>query len=238
MTKINRKKLKQDDEFITFSQQAIAWSKEHARTLSVVVGSVLVAVVVVVVWQSYVANRDADAARALAKAFAPYAQAVENHAVKGKPASAEADLRRVAEQYGAAPAGQQGRLALAGLLMQQSRFKQAAEQFNILSQERSLPRDLQPLVWHGLGQAQEALKDYGQAVASYQKSIELAGPSQAAAFRLDKARALEAGGKTAEAKAVYEQFLKQNPAGPGATVAKSRLVAMGVDVNGLLSPGQ
>lgn len=238
MAKLNRKKLKQDDEFITLTQQAVTWCKQNAITLSVVVGAVLVAMAVVVGWQTYTARRDADAALALARAFAPYAQAVEGHAQGKQAGSAEADLRKVVSQYGSAPAGQQAGLALAGLLMQKSSFAQAAEQYGILSKESSLPTQLQPLVWHGLGQALEAQKKYDQAVSAYDKAIALAGPSQSAAFSLDKARALEAGGKKDAAKQVYEKFLKENPGRPGVLMAQSRLVAMGVDVSGLQTRAQ
>lgn len=238
MSKINRKKLlSQNDEFIDFSAGAVIWCKENYKLLIAGLSVLVVLLAAVVGWQAYVDHRDISAAQAMAEAYAPYAQAVERQQPEETEAAAKG-LAQVADLYGSAPAGVQARLALAGLYMQQQKYPEAQGQYEILSTEDTLPMELVPLVWHGLGQALEAQMYFKRATAAYQKAIDLAGPAQAAGFKLDQARAYEAAGEKNQAKQLYENFIREDPSRSGAAIAQSRLVAMGVDVTRLFGSSE
>jgi predicted negative regulator of RcsB-dependent stress response len=233
MRKANRKKLlKEPDEFLTLTQRAIQWAQNNTRLIIVVVCA---AVVVVGAWvgiSSYLEHRRVQAAEALAAAFADYALSVDGRAKPQQEKEAVSRLQKVAEQYGATPAGIQARLALGSLLVQQGSYARAREVLSALSEEPDLPPEIAALVWQALGQALEGEKKYSQAAEAYGQAVRLAGPNLALMFRLDQARALAAAGDKDQAARLYRGILEKYPSRPEARTARERLAALGLEARG------
>jgi predicted negative regulator of RcsB-dependent stress response len=230
MAKVNRKKLlKEPDEFLTFSDKAIAWSKENAKLL---MGAAAVLVGVVAAWViigTYLQHRQDEAADALAGSFESYAKAVEGKADPSQEKAARQSLAKVVEKYGATPAGIQARLALGDLLVEKGKYPEAEKVLNELCEEADLPPAMRPLAWHGLGLSLEGQKKYAEAAKAYESAMREAGPTLRNSYRLDLARVQEAAGEKEAAIKSYSDAVAQPPDPTSLDMVRSRLVALGVD---------
>ena len=234
MAKINRKKLlKEPDEFLTLSQRALAWSREHAKVILAVAVGLALAIGAFVGLQTYLEYRDNQAADTLARSFEDYAKAVEGKAGPAQEQAARANLAKVVEQYGATPAGIQARLALGDLLLEKSKYAEAEKVFSELTEETDLPAAMRPLAWHGLGVSLEGQKKYAEAADAYTSAMKEAGPALRNSYRLDLARVQEAAGNKTAAIQAYREAVQEPPDPASADLARSRLVALGVDPAGL-----
>ncbi len=230
MSKVNRRKLlKEPDEFLTFSEQAVQWCQENTRIVIYVVVLAVLAVGFGVGFKAYLDHRAEQAAAAMDQAFDTFAVAVKGKGGKAMTQAALRGLDRVVESYGATPAGIQARLALGALLLEKGKFKQAIPVFQELTQDTDTPQELLPLAWHGLGVALEGAKRYQEAAEAYAAAIAAAGPNLALGFRLDQARVLAAAGKREQAARYYRQVMKDAAGKTLAQVAKASLVDMGLD---------
>ncbi len=230
MSKVNRRKLlKEPDEFLTFSEQAVRWCQENTRIVIYVVVLAVLAVGFGVGFKAYLDHRAEQAAAAMDQAFGTFAVAVEGKGGKAMSQAALKSLDQVVKSYGATPAGIQARLALGALLLEKGKYQQAIPVFHELTQDTDTPLELLPLAWHGLGVALEGTKKYEDAAEAYDAAIAAAGPNLALGFRLDQARVLAAAGKRGQAAKLYRQVMKDAAGQPLARVAKSSLVDMGLE---------
>lgn len=229
MVKVNRKKLlKEPDEFLTFSSRAMHWAKSNLRVL-IWAGSAMVAALALVVGiQTYLNQRNAQAASDLGRVFGAYQAALSGQLDESQLVLVVQALEAVAGEYSATPAGQQARLAYGNLHLQMNAYEQAARAFSLLADEPRLPATLQPMAHLGLGQALEGQKKYPEAAEAYAAAARLAGPNLAAQARLDQARVLEAAGNQGAALGLYRQILKEADRSLQAS-ARSRLVALNQD---------
>jgi tetratricopeptide (TPR) repeat protein len=231
MSKISRKKLKEPDEFLTISEQAVEWCQNNSRIVIFVVAAAVVAIGAVVGLNTYLDHRADQAATAMDRAFDHYASVIEGGAQgKAKPNGAIKSLERVAAQYGATPAGLQARLALGSLLLERGEYQRARPIFDKLSQEPDLPLELQPLIWGGLGAALEGAKKYNEAAEAYAAAERASGDALAVRFRLDQARVLQAAGDLKKAESLYRRVLADGPDDRSEVrIARASLVDMGLD---------
>ena len=230
MAKIDRKKLlKEPDEFLTLSGRAIKWAQGNLRLLTMVAAGVVVLGLAGLGLNAYLEYRQGQASVALGKAFVDYSAYLSGKDDSKTSAQAIAGLEKVAADYGSTPAGHQARLALGGLLMDAGDYAKAAQVLASLADEPDLVPALAPLAWHGLAQAQEAAGKYGEAAASYERAISLAGPAFGASYQMDRARALEAAGDKEAALKIYRQVLGSPPDGESVQTARTRMVALGVE---------
>lgn len=230
MAKIDRKKLlKKPDEFLTFSEKAVAWAKENSKLLVGIAGGLAIAAALWVGLSTYLEHRQDQAANALAVSFENYAKAVEGKADQGQVKAARESLAKVVDQYGATPAGIQARLALGDLLVEKAQYADAEKILNELCEETDLPPGMLPLARHGLGLSLEGQKKYKEAAAAYEAAMQEAGPSLRNSYRLDLARVQEAAGDKGAAIKTYKQAVSQPPDPSSLDLVKSRLVALGVD---------
>ena len=230
MSKVNRRKLlKEPDEFLTFSEQAVRWCQENSRVVIYVVVLAVLAVGFGVGFNAYLDHRAEQAAAAMDQAFDTFAVAVEGKGGQAMSQAALKSLEGVVKTYGATPAGIQARLALGALLLEKGKFKEAVPVFQELTQDTATPPELIPLAWHGLGVALEGAKKYQDAAEAYDAAIAAAGPSLALGFRLDQARVLAAAGKRDKAAQLYRQVLREAAGQPLAQVARASLVDLGLD---------
>ena len=237
MAKIDRKKLlKEPDEFLTISDQAVRWSRTHTRLLIISVASLLAVLILVVGIQTYLNHRQAQGAQALAQAFTYYADTVLGQAEPAQANAAVKELTQVVEQYGATDAGQQAALALGDVHLRLGQYAQAEKALRELSDEPGLPPELAPLIWRGLGQALEGQKKYGEAAEAYQGAVKAAGPRLANLFKLDQARVLAAAGQSSQAQEVYLSLAGQDQDLTVSQLARQRLVALGVAPESLPAP--
>jgi predicted negative regulator of RcsB-dependent stress response len=230
MAKINRKKLlKEPDEFLTFSEQAVAWAKDNAKFLMGVAVCLALAVGAWVGIGAYMEHRQDQAAGALANSFESYAKAVEGKADPAQEKTARESLAKVVDEYGSTAAGIQARLALGDLLVEKAKYADAEKVFQTLSAESGLPPAMGPLAWHGLGLSLEGQQKYTEAAGAYEKAMKEAGPTLRNSYRLDLARVQEAAGQKDAAIKTYREAVANPPDPSSLDLVKSRLVVLGVD---------
>jgi predicted negative regulator of RcsB-dependent stress response len=230
MAKIDRKKLlKKPDEFLTFSEKAVNWSKENSKLLMGIAGGLVFAVAVWVGLSTYLEHRQDQAANALAASFENYSKAVEGKADPDQVKAARQSLAKVVDQYGATPAGIQARLALGDLLVEKAKYSDAEKILSELSKETELPPGMRPLAWHGLGLSLEGQKKYKESASAYESAMKEAGPTLRNSYRLDLARVQEAAGDKDAAIKTYSEAVSQPPDPSSLDLVHSRLVALGVD---------
>lgn len=230
MAKINRKELlKKPDEFQTFSERAITWVRDNQKKFYISLGGLVAAIALVVGIQTYLDYRVHAASNALSPAFQQYMDAVFGEKTPAKLAEAEKALSSITSEYGATPAGMQGRLALGNLLLEQGKWAESQKIFEELAEEPDLPAEFMPFALHGLGLSLEGQKKYTKAKDAYADAARICGPNEKITYEMAQARVLAAKGDKNAAADIYRQ-IAQNPTDPqNAQIAKESLVALDLD---------
>ncbi|MBI5523018.1 MAG: tetratricopeptide repeat protein [Desulfarculus sp.] len=230
MAKVDRKKLlKQPDEFLTFSGRAIRWGKQNLKMLTIGGSALVLAIAVTLGIQTYLNYRASQAGKALAEVYDDFVAIMIGQADAAQAESVATGLGQVVERFGATEAGMQARLALGELWLRQGQPEKAEKALLSLSEEPYLPAPLAPLALAALGRSLEQRQKLSEAAEAYANAAKAAGPSQAALFRLDRARVLEAGGDKAQAEALYRELLRGAKDPLLSQTARQRLVALGLE---------
>ena len=149
-----------------------------------------------------------------------YFQARQSAAAGNLPL-AVSDLRKVVTRYGGTAAGTQAAMFLAQALYDQKKHKEG-----IAELEKALgdaPDDLVPSIHALIAAGHEELKDFPAAAAAYKAaSAATRFPAEKAQYLASAGRAFMAGGKTAEARAIWIE-LAADETGPMAAEARVRL---------------
>ena len=197
--KIDRKALRQPDEFQTLSAQAGTWVREHQ---TVAIGVVAAAVVLVAVL-ALAGRVRASRTQAAAVDF----RAAHDLFEAGKYPEAAKGFGDLADAYPSTSFGTLGTLYRGHALLRQGDAAGALGAYqNFLASAVASP-DLRQEALMGLAAAREKSGDTASAREAYAQAAEAAGPFRTDAL-LAGARLDEAQGRTAEAHAVYEQLLK------------------------------
>lgn len=131
------------------------------------------------------------------------------------------DLRNVTVRYSGTPAATQAALVIAQILYDQGKYREGLAELGKAS--GSPPETLAPSVHVMRAAGLEGLKRFDQAAAEYEKAAELTRfPNDASSYRASAARALMAGGKPNEARAIWAE-LAEEPDGAMVSEARVRL---------------
>jgi hypothetical protein len=214
--KLNRKALREPDEFQTLTGQVAAWAQAN-RTILVVVGVaavVLAAVGAGVSW--YRARQDAAAAVRFQSAHdefqaSRWAEAAEAFAGLGRDFAGTGYGRLAALYQGHALARKPDAAAAATAYEE---FLAASPATEYLRQEALV----------GLARAREANGDAAGAREAYEQAAAIEGPFRTDA-RLSLGRLYEAGGQPDKAKELYVAMLKESPSGFARSVLEAKIPA-------------
>jgi tetratricopeptide (TPR) repeat protein len=214
--KLNRKALREPDEFQTLTGQVAAWARAN-RTALVAVAAAALAIAAVgagVNWYR---------ARQSAAAGVRFQTAYDVFQAGRWPEAADA-FAGLARDY---PQTSYGRLAIlyqghalsrkpdaAGAATAYGEFLAGSPPTDYLRQEALL----------GLARAREATGDAAGARDAYEQAAALDGPFRGDA-RLSLARLYEAGGQPEKAKELYLAVLKESPSGFARTVLEAKIPA-------------
>jgi len=200
--KIDRKALRQPDEFQTLSTQAAEWVRTHQPVAYGVLGAVVVLMLVVLVVgrirtvHSEAAALDFRAAHALFDA--------------GKYADAARAFAGLSDTYTGTPFGRLATLYRGHALVRQGDAAGAVTAYQGFLAGGVASDDLRQEGLMGLAYAREKTGDVAGALETYTQAGELAGPFRTQA-QLGAARIDEAQGRTEQAHAIYEQLQKDDP---------------------------
>lgn len=141
----------------------------------------------------------------------------------GNAALATTDLQRVSTRYKGTQSGAQAAMLLAQMNYEQGKFAEGVQILEPYQTERAAGHSL-AAVYALVADGQLAQGKTDEAAGSYAKAataIEL--PGSRAMYRAKQARALMAGGKNAEARAIWEELAKDPEAAVVANEANIRL---------------
>ncbi len=184
--KISRKKLREPDEFVTFTQRALGWLYDN-RTMLITAGLIVIAVVLGSFgWRWYVEEATLEAS----------ASFVEARDILDAPVAGSSDpgLAGTSQADGSYPSEQDKlRAALAALEQVQQNYG--------TSQTASLAA-------YFIGESHWRLGEYDQAIAAFERYLEAEGAGgELAAFAVEGiAASLESKGEFARAKKHYQRL--------------------------------
>jgi len=189
------------------------WALVHSKGLSIAAGAILVAVGLA--WL-YVKSQQAQAQNASA-ALVQAEQAI----AAGNSALAQSDLERIVNRYGSTEAGRQAQLLLSQTYFDAGKYAEGIENLQKLIQAK--PKFVEASAYNLMGAGYEQQNKFDDAAGAYQKAASLAaGKSDRDSYLANAARALTAGGKTAEAVKIWSK-LATDPTSPAAAEARVRL---------------
>jgi predicted negative regulator of RcsB-dependent stress response len=189
------------------------WAMLHKREVSWAV--IALVIIVAGIWY-YERSQSIKAQRA----EAAYFQARQSAAAGNVPL-AVSDLKKVASRYEGTTAGTQAALTLAQTLYEQKKFKEGLDALK--AAEAKAPEDFKASIHVLEAGGYEESKDFVAAAEQYKLAAQMTRfPVDKAEYQAAAARAYSAGGKTAEAKAIWTELAKDETA-PTAAEARVRL---------------
>lgn len=211
--KITKKKLKQPDEFISFTERSYLFIGEHIKKIGV--GAILVLVLVssFFLFRMWDQRKEDEANQKFMLALEAY-QMVSSPYREGSPADYKKALEgfeEVIKAYSRTSSGKHSLIYKGGIHLRLSEFDEAINAYDTFLRKAGKERLYQLFAFEGLGYAHEGKKDYEKAVKAYQEIIKLGEKYQWAGIHLSLARCYEKLGKNDEALENYKVFLKASP---------------------------
>ncbi|MFQ5693649.1 MAG: tetratricopeptide repeat protein [Nitrospinota bacterium] len=211
--RIDRRKLKQPDEFITLTSRAIKYVQIHrARVVAAVVG-VLLIVVLVVAYRQYRTRQEDKAAVLVSQATEAFA----------KDPTQSAPFERVLRAYPGTQGARLARLYLGHVFYRRGEADKAAKVYGALVEDSATQEPILSRAILGQGYALIALKRCEEAETAFGRLSSAQPLSQQEAF-LAVGRCFELRGDRQAAFERYRQFAQKFPASPFLTEAfRSRI---------------
>jgi tetratricopeptide (TPR) repeat protein len=208
--KISKKKLKEPDEFITFTERTFLFVRKHLR--EVVIGtSVVVAIVIALsLFQMWEKRKEAEAQVTFASAMEAYQKATSSYGETTGQGLKEAlgKLEEVAKRYPRTGPGKLSYLYQGNLHLRQGSYDEAIKAFTTFLDKGGQEKLLRAFATEGLAYAYEGKKDFAKALEYYQRAIESAESLPMQNAHLGAGRCFERLGKREEALASYRAYLK------------------------------
>ena len=203
--RLTRKEIKQPDEFITLSGQALTWIRANQQLATIIGAAVVILIAVIGIGGAYHTAQQRDANADLGRAMARYDAS--------DYAAAAAQLEDVSTHWSGSQVA-----AIAGLLAANSALR-AGEADKALTALNGVPTSGLPVFLqqqHAVtwGAALAAKEQWADAAAKYKEAAAISGPYTGDAI-VGEARAQEKAGDAAKAKELYRQAYEQFPDMPG-----------------------
>ncbi|MGQ9645502.1 MAG: tetratricopeptide repeat protein [Thermodesulfobacteriota bacterium] len=224
--KIIKKKLKEPDELISFTEHALRLISRHYRRIiagGAVLGVLLLAYFLFEKWEE---KKEGEAYQLFAAVLERY-QVIES---PYREEGASADYKNLVEKFDEVitkfPRTSSGKLSLlhkANLHLKLSEFEEAIKTYEAFLQRAGKERLYRLFALEGLGYAYEGKKEYEKAIAAYEKMLEIGGGPQIANAHLSKGRCYEKLGKKKEALESYKAFLEVAPKSMMANFASGKI---------------
>lgn len=202
--KLNRKALREPDEFQTLTGQAAAWAEAN-RTALIAVGIAALTIAAVAAGVSWYRGRQASAA-------AIRFQSAHNEFQASRWAEAADAFAGLGRDYGGTSYGRLAALYQGHALLRKPDAAAAATAYREYLAASPPTEYLRQEALIGLARALEAGGDSPGAQGAYEQASAIDGPFKADA-QLSLARLYEAGGQPDKARELYQALQKDSPSG-------------------------
>ena len=223
--KIIKKKLKEPDEFISFTDHAFRFISRHYKwiiTGGIIVGVLLAAFFLFQKWEE---KKEAEAHQSFGTALAVY-HMLDSPNREGSPADFKSLIEKFDEVITKFPRTSSGKLSLlykGNLHLKVGEFDEAIKAYEAFLQKAGKERFYKLLATEGLGYAYEGKKEYEKAVEAYGRMLEMGEGLQVANAHLGRGRCYEKLGNKKEALESYRIFLQVAPKAMMANVVSARI---------------
>ena len=181
-------------------ENASMWAQANARPIAIAVAAVAVVALLIWGYRYMDTSKRSKASAALYAAQGPFQQ--------GNMAAADTALAKVVERFGGTSAGQQ-----AVLLLAQARYEQGDFPGGMKALEAGLGSasdEFKAPMHQLMGMGYEAQNQFEKAAEAYGKAAGAARfDGSRGEYKAAQARALQAGGKTAEARTIWEELAEK-----------------------------
>jgi tetratricopeptide (TPR) repeat protein len=223
--KIIKKKLKEPDEFISFTDHAFRFISRHSKRI--LTGGVILLVILVAffLFQKWEGKKEAEASQTFGAALEIY-QTLNSPYREGAPADYKSLQEKFDEVITKFPRTSSGKLALlykGNIHLGLGEFDEAIKAYQTFLQKAGKEKLYTYLATEGLGYAYEGKKDYEKAAEAYERTLEMGEGPQVANAYLNKGRCYEKLGKKKEALESYKGFLKVSPKSMMANMVSGRI---------------
>jgi tetratricopeptide (TPR) repeat protein len=208
--KIIKKKLKEPDEFISFTEQAFLFVKGHLKTIAT--GGILLFLILLslFLFQKWEEKKEGDADQKFGSALEIY-QMMNSPYREGSPSEYKTLLEKFDEVITTFPRTSSGKFSLlykGNIRLRLGEFDEAIKEYQSFLQKARKEKLYRLFAMEGLGYAYEGKKDYEKASEAYQKIIEIGESFQLSDAYLNIGRCYEKLGKNKDALENYRAFLK------------------------------
>ena len=208
--KITKKKLKEPDEFISFTQQAFLFITKHFKKVVTAGIIVLALILFIVLYQMWEKQKEVEASRDFGLAMEMYRKAGSMDRER-LPSEYKNVLARFDEVITKFPGTSSGRFSLlykGNIDLQMGEFEEAIKAYQAFLEKAGEEKLYRLFALEGLGYAYQGKKDYENALRTYQKIAEMGEGIQTADAYLNRGLCYERLGKNKEALENYKAFLK------------------------------
>jgi tetratricopeptide (TPR) repeat protein len=214
--KITKKKLKEPDEFITFTERSFLFIKAHLRKIAaagIVLLVILLSVALFLMWEK---RKEAEASQKFGLATEIY-QRVTSPSSEASATDYKSALEKFDEIVKSFPKTSAGRFSLlyeGNIHLRLGEYEEAVKAYSAFVEGGSKEKLYRYFAMEGLGHAYEGKKEYEKALQAYQKVLEMGDGFQIADAYLNMGICYEKLGKAKEALENYKSFLKNAPKSP------------------------
>ncbi len=210
MKKITKKKLKEPDEFLSFTGKTFLFITHHVKPI--VAGGIVVLILLlsIFLYQRWERRNEEEAYRKFNLAVYTY-EIVSSPYREGSPSEYKNVLEKLGEVIAKFPKTSSGKIALlyqGNIHLRLSEFEEATKSYQTFLQKAGKEKLYRIFAMEGLGYSYEGKKDYEKALQSYQKILEEGEHFQLGDAYLNMGRCYEKLGKNKEALENYKAFLK------------------------------
>lgn len=215
---LNRKALRQPDEFVTFIDQAGDWIVNNLVRVIIAAIAAVIIIVAIVGIRFYIDGRERTAAAKYYQALAT----LDSHDYK----AAAQQFQTLAAGYPHTSPGRLAQFYVGNALLAENQNAAARDAFQryLDGEDRPIFREMALMQ---LGVANENLGNFSAARQDYLQAAALNGPEKGRAER-NAARVMLREGDKAGAIAAYREFLRENPFSPERGQVSEELAALGV----------
>ena len=211
--KITKKRLKEPDEFITFTERAFIFIRQHIKKIGAAGVIVIIILLSFVFYQKWEKGKEEEADRAFNLAVGIYQEANSPNR-EGSPSDYKNALEKfdeVIRKFSRTSSGKLSLLYKGNICLRLNEFGEAEKSYSTFLEKGGKEKNYRLFALEGLGYAFEGKKDYEKALNAYKKIVEMGESFQLADAHLNIGRCYEKLGKNNEALESYKSFLKIAP---------------------------
>jgi tetratricopeptide (TPR) repeat protein len=208
--KIIKKKLKEPDEFISFTEKAFIFITHHSKSIAVGGIIVLILILSIFFYQRWEKKNEGNASQLFTLAVEIY-QTVSTPYREGSIQEYKNVLEKFKEVIEKFPRTSVGKLSVlykGNLHLRLGEFEEAIQSYESFLKKAGKEKLYNSFALEGLGYSFEGKKDYKKAINAYQKILRTGENFQMSNAYLGMGRCFEKLGENKEALENYKSFLK------------------------------